>query len=83
MNAGVPTGRLDAIPLVALVRGRQLTWLDHALLAALYGLAEEAAPRLLERTRLLDEMGRDQSYPPVSDAVDAVLTKGTDPAASR
>jgi hypothetical protein len=37
----------------------------------------------LERTRLLDEMGRDQSYPPVSDAVDAVLTKGTDPAASR
>jgi hypothetical protein len=52
VNAGVPAGRLDAIPLVALVRGYLRSWPDHDLLA-------------------------------LTDAVDALLTADTDPAASR
>ena len=37
----------------------------------------------LERTGLLDEIGRDHVYPRVSDAVDAYVAEATDPAASR
>ena len=37
----------------------------------------------LERTGLLDEIGRDHVYPRVSDAVDAYLAEDTDPATPR
>jgi MFS superfamily sulfate permease-like transporter len=88
VNTGVPAGRLDAIPLVALVRGYQRTWLNRDLLAALTVWAllvpqKKPLRDFLERTGLLDEIGRDHVYPRVSDAVDAYFAEDTDPDTSR